>query len=209
MIRARLGFTRQSDGGISTRGRAVYKGMNGNDAFVNPPVKLSHLKTALDDFDHSRAQALDGGKKIFAQKKKCRVNVCKLLVQLGHYVETVAENNMDVFISSGFELAGKSGPTGPIVPRILKIKQGKSGEFYVSYEAFYRRVLQYELRCRRQVPNGTPPDPWMNSLKFKQAKRPALIQNLIRGTIYSFQVRVFKNDETYSDWSSTVSKMCT
>ena len=209
MIRARLGFSRQSDGDISSRGRAVNQGMGGSDKFSNPSVKLSDLKRAQDAFDQARAQALDGGKKAFAQKKKCRSNLCKLLVQLGHYAESVAEDNMDVFLLSGFEAAGKSGPTGAIVARILKIKHGKSGELYVWYEAFYRRVLQYELRFGPQGPGGTPPDPWMDSLKFKQARRLALIQNLTPGTIYCFQVRVFKNDETYSDWSNIATRMCT
>jgi hypothetical protein len=177
------------------------------DKFPNPPVKLSDLQAAIDDFDHSRTQALDGGKKAFAQKKKCRETLIKILKPLGHYVESVAENNIDVFVLSGFELAGKSGPSGDVVPRILKIKQGKSGEFYVWYEAFYRRVLYYELRWGRQGPGGTLPNSWMPSVQSKQARRPALIQNLTPGTIYCFQVRVFKNDETFSDWSQPANKM--
>jgi hypothetical protein len=209
MIRARLGFSRQPDGNVSITGRAVYKGMKDNDKFRNPPVKLSDLKTAVDDFDHSIAQALDGGKKAFAQKEKCRAILVNILRQLGHYVESVAGDSMDVFLSSGFEPAGKSGPTRAIVPRILKIKYGRSGELYVLYEAFHRQVLYYELRYGPQGPGGELPDPWMNPLQSKQARRPALIQNLTPGTIYCFQVRVYKNDETFSDWSNTATKMST
>jgi hypothetical protein len=181
--------------------------MNGNDKFRDPTVKLSDLKAALDDFDHFITQALDGGKKAFAQKKRCRAILVKILQQLGHYVESVAEDNMDVFLSSGFEPAGKSGPTGAIAPRIVKIKQGKSGEFYVWYEAFYRQVMYYELRYGQQGPDGAPPNPWVGPLQSKQARRPALIQNLTPGTIYCFQVRVYKNDETFSNWSDTATKM--
>jgi hypothetical protein len=209
MIRARLGFSRQPDGNVSTRGKAVYKGMKGSDKFPDPPVKLSDLKAAIDNFDQSIARALDGGKTAFALKDKCRGILIKILLQLGHYVESVAEDSMAVFLSSGFEPAGKSGPTGAIVPRILKVKQGKSGEVYVSYEAFYRQVMFYELRYGPQGPGGEPPNPWMESLQSKQARRPALIQNLTPGTIYCFQVRVYKNDETFSDWSNTATKMST
>jgi hypothetical protein len=209
MIRAHLGYSRDSDDKVSIRGRAVLLGMKGNDKFPNPPVKLGDLEAAADDFDQSRAQALDGGKKAFAQKKKCRAILIKILLQLGHYVEAVAEDNMDVFVSSGFEPAGKSGPTGAILPRILKLKQGKSGELYVWYQAFYRQVLYYELRYGAQGPDGALPDPWMPSLESKQARRPTLIQNLTPGKIYCFQVRVYKNDEAFSDWSSTATKMTT
>jgi hypothetical protein len=207
VIRARLGFSRQSDGSVSTRGKAVYKGMRDNDDFPDPPIKLSDLKSAVDDFDLSIAQALDGGKMAFARKEKCRVILVDMLRQLGHYVESVAGDSMDVFLSSGFEPAGKSTPTRAIVPRILKIKQGRSGELYVSYEAFYRQVLYYELRYGQEGPGGELPDPWMKTLQSKQARRPALIQNLTRGAIYCFQVRVYKNDETFSDWSDTATKM--
>jgi hypothetical protein len=183
--------------------------MKDTDKFPNPPVKLSALKAAIDDFDQSIAKALDGGKTAFARKKKCRARLVKILRQLGPYVESVAEDSMDIVLSSGFEPAGKSGPTGAIVPRILKISQGKSGELYVSYEAFYRQVLYYELRYGPQGRGGTPPNPWMGPLQSKQARRPALIQNLTPGTTYCFQVRVYKNDETYSDWSATATKMST
>jgi hypothetical protein len=209
MIRARLGFTREPDGNVLITGRAVYKALKDSDKFANPPVKLSDLKVALDDFNDSIAQAVGGGRMAFARKKKCRVILIKILGKLGHYVESVAEDSMDVLLTSGFEPAGKSGPTGAIVPRILKIKQGKSGELYVSYEAFYRQVLYYELRYGPQGPSGAPPNPWMESLQSKQARRPALVQNLTPGTNYCFQVRVYKNDETFSGWSDTVTKMST
>src|SRR5215831_4624521 len=165
MIRARLGFSRQSDGNVSTRGLAVHKGLKGNDKFTNPPVKLSDLKAALEDFDQFITQARDGSRKAFAQKRKCRAILVKILHQLGHYVESVAGDSMDVFLSSGFEPAGKSGPTAAIVPRILKIKHGTSGEVYVWYEPFYRQVLYYELRYRRQGPGGAPPNPWMKPVQ--------------------------------------------
>jgi hypothetical protein len=181
--------------------------MDGNDKFANPPVKLSDLKAALEDFHLFITQARDGSRKAFARKRKCRAILVKKLHELGHYVESVAEDSMDVFLSSGFEPAGKSGPTGAIVPRILKIKHGKSGELYVWYEAFYRQVLYYELRYGQQGPGGTPPNPWMKPVQSKQARRPALIQNLTPGTIYCFQVRVYKNNDTFSNWSDTATKM--
>jgi hypothetical protein len=208
MLRARLGYTRDPDGKVSTRGKVVLKGMKDyKNKFPNPPVKLSDLQAAVDDFDRSRTQALDGGKKAFAQKKKCRQILIKMLKQLGHYVEAVAENDVALFLLSGFELAGKSGPSGEIVPRILQIKQGKSGEFYVSFPAFYRQVLYYQLRWGPQGPGGALPDPWLGPLQSRQARRPMLIRNLTPGTIYCFQVRVYKNDETFTDWSQTATKM--
>jgi hypothetical protein len=197
MLRARLGYTRDPDGKVLTRGRIVLKGFKDHeDKFPNPPVKLSDLEAAIENFDASRTLAGDGGRKAFAQKKKCRGILIRILIQLGH-----------VFLLSGFELAGKSGSSDEIVPRILQIKQGKSGEFFVSFLAFYRKVIYYELRYGPQGPDGVLPDPWMPPLQSRQARRPILVQNLIPGTIYCFQVRVYKNNETFSDWSQTAIKM--
>jgi hypothetical protein len=183
--------------------------MDPNDNFPDPPLKLSDLKAALKDFDSARARAADGSKQGMAEKKKCRQVVIKMLTQLAHYVETVSEDEMDVFLSSGFDPIGKAGCANPtLIPRILKITQGKSGELYVSYEPFYRKVIHYQLRHGPQGPGGEPPDPWTDTLTLRQARRPALITRLTPGTIYCFQVRVFKNDETYSDWSSTATRMC-
>ena len=209
MIRARLGFSRQSDGKVSTRGKAVYSGMKDNVNFTDSPVKMSDLKTAVDNFDAWIAEALNGSKKAGAQRDKCREILCNILRQLGHYAESVAGNNMDVFLSSGFEPVGKSTPTRAIVPRILKVTFGKSGELYVWSEAFYRQVQYYELRYGPRGPGGELPNPWMPSIQSKQARRPSLIQGLTPGTVYCFQVRVRKNDETFSDWSNTVTKMST
>jgi hypothetical protein len=183
--------------------------MKDSDKFSDPPVKMSDLKAAIDDFDQFIALALDGSKKAIVQKQKCREILCSLLRQLGHYVESVAGNSMDVFLSSGFEPAGKSAPARAIVPRILKIKHGKSGELYVSYEPFYRQVVYYELRYGAQASGGALPSSWIGPLQSKQARWPTLIQNLTPGTIYCFQVRVYKNDETLSDWSNTATKMST
>ena len=99
MIRARVGFSRRPDGYVRTLGYAVHDRMDGNPHFPNPPVKLSDLKAALISFDHAIAAAVaDGGKKAFAQKKKCRHVVATMLRQLGHYVEAACDGNLAAFI---------------------------------------------------------------------------------------------------------------
>jgi len=175
--------------------------------FPHPPVKLSDLKAGLEDFDSSCGKVLDGGKKAFAEKKKCRGIVIKMLVQLGQYVESVAENDMALFLLSGFEPAGKSPTQKVIDPRILKITYGKSGELLAWYLAFYRQVIHYQLRYRQQGPDGGLPDPWTETRTLRQARKPASVTGLTPGKIYCFQVWVFKNDETFTDWSPTVTRM--
>src|SRR5436190_5065206 len=103
LIRAVLGFSRKSDAYVQTRGRAVHAGMDGNPNFLNPPARLSDLGEALNNFETAMARALDGSRFSFAEKKKCRSIVERLLRQLGHYVEHESKGNMEIFLSSGFE----------------------------------------------------------------------------------------------------------
>src|SRR5439155_899003 len=161
MIRARVGFTRRSDGDVQTRGYAVHGGMDGNPHFPKPPVRMSDLKAALIDFDYAIGGAADGGRKAFAEKKKCREVVITMLRQLGHYVEVACNDNMAIFLSSGFEAVSAPGATEQCpTPTILKIRQGKSGELLVFITPLYRQIVQYELRYGPQAADGAPPDEW-------------------------------------------------
>src|SRR5206468_6607143 len=72
MIKAIDGFTGVSDGDVLSRGTNVQTSMTGNPNFPNPPVDLAVLKTALEAFSALIAQALDGGKKVIAEKNKQR-----------------------------------------------------------------------------------------------------------------------------------------
>ena len=185
MIRARVGFSRRPDGYVRTLGYAVHDRMDGNPHFPNPPVKLSDLKAALISFDHAIAAAVaDRGKKAFAQKKKCRHVVATMLRQLGHYVEAACDGNLAAFVSSGFEPIRSPGATEPCPkPRILKIRQGKTGELLVYFTPLYRKAVHYELRHGAQSADGMLPETWTVE-SLLQARRPARIENLTPGTIY-------------------------
>src|SRR5881628_2086813 len=73
-------------------------------------------------------------------------------------------------------------------PRILKIRQGKTGELLVYFTPLYRKAVHYELRHGAQGADGMPPETWTGE-SLLQARRPARIENLTPGTIYVFQVR--------------------
>jgi len=86
-IRPLDGFTGVPDADVVSRGIAVHTGMTGNSNFPNPPVDLTAFKTAIDSFSALIAEALDGSKKVVAEKNKQRHAVIKMLRLLGRYVE--------------------------------------------------------------------------------------------------------------------------
>src|SRR5947207_9761800 len=50
-VRIQLGFQRYIDQQLTTVAAAVIQGMTGNKAFPNPPVDLTAIQTALDNFN--------------------------------------------------------------------------------------------------------------------------------------------------------------
>jgi len=176
---------------------------------LHPPVKIADLRAALEDFDAARAQLFDRGKKVFVRRDKCRDIVVKLLVQLGHYVEAAAEDDIVVFLSSGFQPQRKAGAVKECdAPSIYKIVQGKSGVLSVYFTPFYRQVIKYEFRWGPQVRNSFSPDAWTETRHLRQGRRPIVVENLTPGTIYCFQVRAYRTNETYTEWSGIASLMC-
>src|SRR2546430_789314 len=104
-IRPLEGYSGMSDADIVARGRAVQTGLTGNLNFQNLPAELAVLKTEIDSFSALIAEALDGSKKVIAQKDKRREAVIKTLRLLGRYVEVHCDGDMAIFISSGFMAA--------------------------------------------------------------------------------------------------------
>src|SRR5437016_6123303 len=76
-----------SDGDFGGRVTAVVNGMTGNTNYLNPPVDPAALKAANESFLALASEALDGSKKVIAQKRKQREAVTKMLRLLGRYVE--------------------------------------------------------------------------------------------------------------------------
>ena len=63
-----MGFSNVSDADVVSRCTNIQTSKPGNPHFPNPPVDLAALKTAIDTFSALIAQALDGSKKVIAEK---------------------------------------------------------------------------------------------------------------------------------------------
>src|SRR5439155_24979782 len=99
------GFSNVSDADVVSRCTNIQTSMTGNPHFPIPPADLAALKTAIDTFSAFIAQALDGSKKVIAEKyKQCEV-VIKLVWLLVRYVEVTSNGDMAIFKTSGYLVA--------------------------------------------------------------------------------------------------------
>ena len=165
------------------------------------------FKTTIDAYAAAVAGALDGGKAAFATRNKRRGEVILSLRQLGHYVEVACKGDMNSFVSSGFVPASptrsaEQQPTGQ--PTIASVSQGTSGQLVVTIQAV-AKALHYEFRYAA-VPAAGAVISWTTSL-LPTTKPPVVLNNLTPGATYTFQVRAY-GKLGYSDWRSTVDRMC-
>jgi hypothetical protein len=205
-IKALDGFSKATDNDVINRGTAVQTGMMGNANFTNSPVDLAVLKTNIDSLSALVAESLDGSKKVIAQKNKQREAVTEMLRLLARYVEVACKNDMAIFQSSGFQAASTTKVHAQSLSESIRsIRHGaNSGQVIVRI----RRIpdaLTHEFRyagLTNEVP-GT----WTNML-VTDSRVPLVLSNLTPGSTYAFQVRAL-NKDGYTDWSDSVTFMCT
>jgi hypothetical protein len=181
--------------------------MLNNPAYPSPPVDMAGFKAAIDAYTAAIAAALDGGKSAITARDKRRIDAAMMFRLLGHYVEGASKNDMNTFVSSGFVAVPKPqrAPAQPVaVPSITSVDQGNTGQLLVAIKAV-AKAHSYDLRFA-PVPAGGAAIVW-TMMAFTAVKSAIPINNLVPGTIYTFEARAF-GKLGFSDWSSSVERMC-
>jgi len=207
VIKPFLAITGLPDGDVLHRLISVHDGMLNNLAYPTPPVDMAGFKAVIDAYTTAAAAALqDGGKKAVTERDKRRAEAISMYRLLGHYVEGASKNDMNTFVSSGFQAAAKAQKTPPQpvgAPIIVSVDQGNTGQFLVTMKPV-AHARHYELRFAAPPAAGASPN-WTTIL-VPLAKPPAAVNNLNPGTSYTFQVRAY-GKLGYSAWSASVERM--
>lgn len=199
------GFSNVADADLVSHATNIQTAMTGNTNYPTPPVDLASLKTAIETFSGLVAQALDGSKKVIAQKHKQREVLINILKQLGRYVEVTCNGDMAIFLSSGFQPAAPKTATPSLTEKIRKIAHGtNSGEIDLWLKAV-AKASSYELRYAPA--NGGAATAWI-TVPLSTVKNPVALKGLTPATTYVFQARALVNN-TFTDFSDSVSFICT
>jgi len=207
-IKASLAFTQLMPANLYTFGCSVYAGVNNNPAYSQPPVDMPTLKSTLDGYNTLIAAALDGSKKVLAQRNHQGEVLIKILKQLAHYVESACKDDMTIFTSSGFQAVSKTHTATPSLSQsIRKITQGSSSGVLLVWLVAVAGALSYEIRWA-PVPAGTttPATPAWSSMLVPSTHPPTTVSNLTPGTTYQFEVRVLSKTG-WSDWTGSARRM--
>jgi hypothetical protein len=200
------GFSNVTDADVVSRCTNIQTNMTGNPHFPNPPVDLAALKTEIDKFSALIAQALDGSKKVIAERHKQREVVIKMVRLLGRYVEVTSNGDMAVFQTSGFQQAATTKATSePLSEKIRKLAHGPNSGQIIVWVRSVPKASSYEIRYA--LANAPVPVQW-TSVGVPKVRTPVTITGLTPATTYNFQARALTR-AGYTDWSDSISFICT
>ena len=187
MIKPIDGFTGVADADVLSRGYSVQTSLTGNTNYPSLPVDLATFKTALDTFSALIAEALDGGKKVIAQKTKQRTTVIKMLRLLGRYVEVTCNGDHTAFNGED--------------PQSRTRRQQRRNQ-YLAQGCCQSFELRISIRRReRRSSDHLDDDAAFECESAHRSKGVDARHDL-------FQARALVKD-TFTDWSDSVSFICT
>jgi hypothetical protein len=206
LIKAALNLHKALPEQVLSQGHALLKGLTGNSNFTTLPVDLNVFKTDLDTYAAAIAEAKDGGKKAITLRNKQGEVVIRTIKQLATYVELNCKEDMNTFLSSGFQPRSSTRAVAQPLdqPVILNIDQGTTGQLLASIKPV-RRARSYELRYGAAGAGGAAPAAW-STLTVPNAKTAVPINGLTPGTTYAVQVRAY-GQLGYTEYSDSATRM--
>jgi len=206
-IKAATGFRKMNPDAVYSAANAIYAGLNGNANIPAPPAPfdLPTLLAANQALSAANSAALDGGRKVVAQRNHRKEVVVKLLDQLANYVQSNCKDDMTIFLSSGFKAKSATKTKAATASESIRyVRPGSSsGQAQVKLVAV-PGASSYEVRWA-PVPAGGVRGAWA-SQPVTHLRSATVVWGLMPGTTYAFQARAVIQS-AYTDWSDSVTQM--
>ena len=90
--------------------RSVSTKMKENPNFPTPDVSLDELDAKADQLESRSVAALGGGKEAKALMRQAEAEANKLLRKMAKYVDRIADGDVAIILSAGFNLAKQPAP---------------------------------------------------------------------------------------------------
>jgi len=180
----------------------IVEKMTGNVHFETPDPPLIALTTVLTAFTDAYNAAANEGLEEMSLKRVARLNLENVLRQLGEYVQHTSFGIEDRILTSGFDMAKKPEPIGPVEqPQGLMIRFGvNSGEVTLECQSI-PKVKMYAFEYTDE--SITPQTKWTTVMS---TKRQVNISGLTCGSFYEFRVAGV-NSHPSRNWSEPIRKM--
>ena len=144
--------------------------------------------------------AKNGGKQATAAKNARREELIALLRQNAAYVQSIAGEDLELLLTSGYEAMSTSRARIMLPPPVVELVDNPQSTKLGLRLTPVPTARAYEVR----IMHGT--GAWEAVGVFTYS-RPILIENLTPGIVYTLQARAVGGTTGYSDWSDPVSHM--
>ena len=200
LYRVSLSFTSLPDGELTPAASRIIDSLTGNPSFPTPPVTVDALKNLRDTYSDKLAAAKDGTKEDTLAKDIAKDLLNNGLRQVAAYVQSVANQDLQMLLSSGFEAASTNRAQIELPkPNILRVENPQSKQLALRLDPV-PTARAYEVRVSYGA-NG-----WQAAGVFTQARR-IVLTDLTPGTTYKIQARAIGGITGASEWSDPVSHM--
>lgn len=200
--RVSLDFTGYGDADLDEFADNVATSLTGNTSFPAPPVLPPALSALVVNYHAAIGAALPGGIQLTAAKNAARELVVDALRKEANYVQTIANHQLDMLLTSGFYATSTNRAQLPLdKPVIAQMDNEAATQLLV-------RLNPVTNAKTFQMQVSTGANPWQEAGMFTQSRR-IMLQNLTSGTVYNVRARAIGGSTGYSDWSDPQSHIVT
>jgi len=198
-FRVLIGFSDYSDEGLLSKGRVIEDKMTGNANFPSPDPSVEVLSNILNKFelDLTASDGGRGGVNATAIKNQSRIELTKVMQNIGLYVQINGKDDYLILLSSGYDIkATATIGTEPATPINISLADGShSGECEVKFDKV-KNATMYEIRYS-STPNV--PASWITLPATPRTRNT--ISGIAHATELYVQVRSI-NSHGFSEWSN-------
>ncbi len=200
--RVSLKFVELSDPALDEFAANCVASLTGNAAFPNLPVLPAALGTLRLNFHNAILAASDGGKRLTALKDEARVALEMALRKDAAYVQSIADEDLALLLSSGFKAVNPNRTSVPLdTPVILNVDNQATSKLFADLDSIANAAAY-------QVKVSTPQGEVLPTIESTRSRRIE-VQNLVPGTVYTLRARAIGGSTGYSEWSLPTSIMAT
>jgi hypothetical protein len=196
-------ITKGGDDDVSNLALDVGDALLNHPFFIKLPVSLPDLAAQQSALSGAMTEARKGGTDRTRAKNAAKLVLTDSLFKIALYCMGEARHDLDMLLSSGFEVASTNRTPAPLdKPSIIDLLNNISGQLLVRGQGVLNgRVYLVEASTDGGVT-------WVSMGKFNGACR-MLLQSVIPGTIYMVRFCALGGSTGQSPWSDVVSRMAT
>ena len=195
-------FVQLPDMAIADYTDTIVIALTGNAGFPALPVSLTVIGTQKTDYLTKLTATAQGGTLATIAKNDARDVLITSLRQTAAYVQSVASQDLQLLVSSGFQPVSTNRAQAPLdTPLVLDIDNSVTTLLILRMQPVVN-ARSYQV----QYKSGT--GDWVAAGTFTQARR-IVLSGLTPGTVYTVQARAVGGSTGYSVWSAPQPRICT